>query len=710
MHFQRLERRKPEVRSSSYKDVSDEIATVEVVVSSGAFVYREERSPRGDIIPFYRGLEITPEAIRLDRLRSGAPVLDNHSENGSTGHVLGSVDDVWIEDGALIARLRLSKITKSDREIVSKIKNGIITAVSVGAEIHNQEDITTDNDNITRVMATDWEPYEISIVPVPADGESIIRNYLKGGLMTKKYEKRQENLEEDLEEEVEEVLEEEVSEDEMSFRRVADKTATEEDLQALRNMIDSYQSEVMVEDAEEVAEEIAEQVVEEMPGDATPEQEEAVVEAVEDALEEMAVASDMDEQEAEEVKDEVRKKLKKLLYKRRIPQMVRKKLTSVSQVSHDRAADDEKRRELRSHAVNSLASSFTSGIVKSGDDNPFAGMSMVQTCRELLYQSGKHEARNWSGGQVYEHIRSSRREVRSLGPFATTGDFSQLFTDSINKGVMESYESQRGLQTFKPFVTVRAVADFKELKRVQVGERGKLQEVAPGADAPINTISDRGEEFALKSYSTIFQLTRQGFINDDTGELQNILTSGAAAADIESDLVYTELHSGTVGGATAFSSGNNNLSTSSPLNSGSTPYAGLVAIHAGLARQTGLDVDTPLNLSFKYLIVPKQLEFAALQTKGVAYPAEPANPNPLAPVYEIISDARLDGNSATSYYGVAAEAGTTRPFIELAHLQGQRAPITKFEESFGNDVLSWKLTHDCAAKMLDYRLAHKCTA
>ena len=689
---------------SSYQDVDDSYALVDVIVSSGAFVERDRRDPiSGRREPFMRGLEITPEAIRLDRMKSGAPVLDNHQDDGDIDAVIGSVDDVWFEEGVdgqlLMARLKISKISAREKEIANKIKNGIITAVSVGADIHRDIDITQDGDEMTKLLSVDWEPYEVSLVPIPADELSIIRSRpTKEAAMPKATRKTQiKRMDGDVVKEVVEDIVEEVVED------------------------------------GDVAKEVTEEILTEVMADATDKEEQAEGTDKEEYMgeddEKLMGESDeklMDEADKEkqaenedEDKEEMAKLIRKLAIRKLKSKVAKMESTKRSLKSRrSRVVVDESRRvnyakESRQKIQEAMTSKVLRKFVKADEPNEFKHLSFVEIGREALYRDGQTEARHWPAGRVYDELLGSgRRERRSSGPFHVTSDFNNLFTSSVNKAVLESYDAQRGKQTFAPFVTKTQVNDFKTQERVSLGEFGKLQETAPGVDAPITSMKDTKEEYKIKTYSNTFQITRQGFIDDDTGQLQQVLTSGMSAADLESDLVYDEIASGMVGGSTWASTGRKNLTQSAALNATTSPYKGIKGIYEGLAKQTGLDVDTPLGLTFEYLLVPTALYFEALQTQGVAYPATSAAPNPYASLYKVIHEPRLDGkaNGTTTYYGIAAEAGTFRTFIELAFLKGQSTPIMKYEESFSNDVLKWKLTHDVAAKMLDYRLAHKVTA
>jgi HK97 family phage prohead protease len=161
--------RAAEVRSASYDEADN---SVEVIWTTGAAVRRRDwRS--GDY--YSEVLEVTPEAVRLDRLNAGAPFLDTH-DDWSLRSVIGSVvpGSAKIDKGRGVARVRLSGAA-GDADVVEKIRSGIIRNVSVGYAIHRVEKTeNADADDEWRVV--DWEPMEISAVPIPADAGSQIRD------------------------------------------------------------------------------------------------------------------------------------------------------------------------------------------------------------------------------------------------------------------------------------------------------------------------------------------------------------------------------------------------------------------------------------------------------------------------------------------------------------------------------------------------------
>lgn len=110
-------------------------------------------------------LDHSPNAVRLERLNDGAPFLVNHSSRQHVGVIVAK--SVKIAKGVGRAVVRLGRGQEAE-EIFRDIQDGIRTKVSVGYRIHEvTEEITAGV--VTTYRVTDWEPYEISSVSVPAD-------------------------------------------------------------------------------------------------------------------------------------------------------------------------------------------------------------------------------------------------------------------------------------------------------------------------------------------------------------------------------------------------------------------------------------------------------------------------------------------------------------------------------------------------------------
>lgn len=104
------------------------------------------------------------KAVRLGRLNGSAAVLVNHC----TDDQVGVVEKAWLDGEKGRALVRFGKSARAE-EVYQDVKDGIRKLVSVGYRIHEivLEKSSETEGNTYRV--TDWEPYEISIVSVPAD-------------------------------------------------------------------------------------------------------------------------------------------------------------------------------------------------------------------------------------------------------------------------------------------------------------------------------------------------------------------------------------------------------------------------------------------------------------------------------------------------------------------------------------------------------------
>lgn len=122
-------------------------------------------------LPYERpwGIEIldhSPSSVRLGRLQSGAPLLIDH--DNSVRSQVGVIESVEIgADRVGRAVVRFGRDAESDA-VFQKVRDGIVRNVSVGYIIHKAQLVET-NDGLETYRVTDWEPFEISLVAVPAD-------------------------------------------------------------------------------------------------------------------------------------------------------------------------------------------------------------------------------------------------------------------------------------------------------------------------------------------------------------------------------------------------------------------------------------------------------------------------------------------------------------------------------------------------------------
>ena len=153
----RAETQHRELAPIDLRALDEDARSVEVAFSSTAPVERWYG---------YEILEHTNGAVRMSRMKNGAPLLLNHR----TDEQIGVVRSARIDgDGVGRAEVQFSRSARGE-EIWRDVQDGIRQKMSVGYRVHNYEVEQAESD-IDTVRITDWEPYEISIVAVPADDQ-----------------------------------------------------------------------------------------------------------------------------------------------------------------------------------------------------------------------------------------------------------------------------------------------------------------------------------------------------------------------------------------------------------------------------------------------------------------------------------------------------------------------------------------------------------
>lgn len=115
-------------------------------------------------------LSMDKKAMRSERLKSGAPLLMDHRSYSWEAQV-GVIERFSIDnDGVARADVRFSRSARGE-EVFQDVKDGIRQNISVGFMVHEMhlEKQEKDKKKGDLYRSDDWEPYEISIVSVPAD-------------------------------------------------------------------------------------------------------------------------------------------------------------------------------------------------------------------------------------------------------------------------------------------------------------------------------------------------------------------------------------------------------------------------------------------------------------------------------------------------------------------------------------------------------------
>ena len=152
------------------------IATLAATASESNPLVRELVFYTGVNVPrfdFWKGerymlrFSMDTKDVRLDRLKAGAPLLNSHN-SVELADTIGVVEDAWVENGVGKARVRFSE-RESVADIVRDVNDGILRNLSMGVDPGDLEDVTPKGSKIRHYLSRNWEPQEISIVPIGAD-------------------------------------------------------------------------------------------------------------------------------------------------------------------------------------------------------------------------------------------------------------------------------------------------------------------------------------------------------------------------------------------------------------------------------------------------------------------------------------------------------------------------------------------------------------
>lgn len=327
--------------------------------------------------------------------------------------------------------------------------------------------------------------------------------------------------------------------------------------------------------------------------------------------------------------------------------------------------------------------------------------SLPELARKCLLRTGASD-RGLSTHEVIERALSH-----------STSDLPNLLSGVVNKSLGRGYESSPA--TWRPLATLASVRDFKEVKRVGLGQVPDLEETKELAPMSEFSLSEKSASYSIATFARRVGISRQMIINDDLGGIARIPEElGRAAARVPAKLFYDLLVSSSGTGPvmdedskhlfdTTHAHGANYIEAVGPIS-----ISTLAAAMALLRKQAGLvpDGETPptLNLRPAYLLVPSALEAVALQYTTQITPAASANVLPSwMPGLQVICEPRLDSatNGGTAWYLVAPPSQIS--CVEVAFLNGVEVP--NLIQVQGGNVLGieYACFTDVGVKWLDAR-------
>jgi phage major head subunit gpT-like protein len=635
--------------------VNEESRTVELTWTTGA----KGRRYSWDIGSYMEELEVSDTALRLERLNNGAPFLGVHNQH-ELRSVLGVVEKAWVEGGEGRALVRFSQRPDAD-EVFRDVKDGILRNISVGYAVHRYEVIEEDDDKLPTYRAVDWEPMELSLVPVGFDDSAKVRSAkgleeYTGQRFQTEFKSREAEQPADQTAAVATTPEENPMNPEE--QRAADELIRREAQGTERKRsITIRQMAKKVGLADEVADDLIERGV-----------------ALENASAEM-IDKLAERQKAEQ------------------PETRNTQPTVVG------GLDQSVLLAKRDAMSNALLHRCNPANKLEESGREFRGARLIDMAREFVELAGG-QTRGLTPQEIARAaLGCDRSAVRAAG-MHTTSDFPLLLGSTVNRTLRDAYTLAP--QTWRPLGRQTTVPDFRSVTRAALGDISSLEKVSESGEYKYGTMAEDGAPLKVAKFGKIIAITWESIVNDDMGALNRVpMALGAAAAQTESDVVWALLlgNPNFTDGTALFHADHGNLAAAG----GAINTTTLGAARAAMRKQKS-KAGHFLNVGPEYLVVGPDKELEAFQFTSSQYvPAKNSDINDSRNAsLTVIVDARITGNQWYLY----AAPGVVDTF-EYAYLEGEQGVFTETREGFEVDGMEIKARLVFGAAWIDYRGAYK---
>jgi len=625
--------------------------TVEVVFATDAPVRRYDWRNDTD---FNEVLSFAKGHVRMERLNNGAPVLNDHSNyTGVTGvdGQIGVVESARIEQGRGVAVIRLSKREEVE-PIWQDIQDGIIRSISVGYQVHAYERSPIIDGETPTYKAVDWEPMEISLVPMPADVQSKIR----GEESPDKYEV---NI----------------------INNNNNEMEQEKEIQVPPVAVVPPVAPVAPVDTEAVRK-------------AAVETERNRVKEINEAVRKAGLTADFAVKFIDngQTLDECRAAI--------IDEFAAQDPNAGTRgTAVGRDLETEGFRAAMTDAI-LLRTATPAGEEVRKDDarmrnaNQFKGMTLLEMAKRSLERRGVKT----QGMDKMEVVGHALRAV------SNTSDFPILLGNVLHKTLLGAYVA--AADTWRSFCAVGTVSDFRAHNFYRTGGLASLDIVPEGAEYRRLAIGDGTKETTTaKTRGAIIDISRQMIINDDMGAFNRLATSlGRSAARSIEVAVYALLAENSGLGPTMsdtytlFHANHGNIGGGDAI-----AEAALIADKVLMKSQMDINGVDYLDLEPNVLLVPIALEDTARRLNESQFIVN-SNGNGTIPnlvnglFRQVVGTPRLSG---TRRYMFADP--TMEPVIQVSFLDGNQNPYLEMQNEFGTDGVSWKVRHDFGVDAVGWR-------
>ncbi len=641
-------------RAAPVGSVNPDARTLDVVFSTGSTVRRTRAIGFDTRIPYDETILVSSEAVNMERLNAGAPVLDSH-ENWTTLSQIGVVERAWIDGTNALARVRFPQegVDSSADRLFALISDGIVRNVSVGYSQDVVRVIAAEKrEDVEQRIVERWTPYEISFVTIPADAGAQVRS--------------------------EDARQDGTRLSPAVIISTPSKTRTKENGMPVA-------SEIMP-----AAPAVTDPVISPTPAvpDLTAERQRSA------EITELATRHNID---ADLMQRGIREGMTVEQFRAQAFDALAARQSFASHIRVERDETETRRAAMEE----SLALRLGVPGQPSEAARAYMDMSFVEMAATRLGLP-----RVGSSPAAREDI------LRRALTGHTTSDFPILLESAVNRSLTSSYEL--ALPTYRDIAVREDFNDFRPHTTVSVGDFPLLQSISEAGEIRFGTIGEKKESVTIIPYAVGLAISRQLLINDSLSGLASVIARyGQSVALFEEKTAYAvkSLNSGDgptllEGSAAMFTTARTNKATTA---SAITPAAvglGRQAMRSYKSIPSGAPGDTGNELLYNapaiILVGPAKETEAEQFVSTQILPATRAEVNVFQGRLRPVVTPFITGNGWELY-----TAPQVRANFRWGLLNGYTAPRVRIDTPFGMQGTQMSVEHDFGFGGIDWRAGYR---
>lgn len=639
-------------RSAPVGSVDADTRTLDVVFSTGSTVRRTRAIGFDTRIPYDETIIVSADAVNMERLNAGAPVLDSH-ENWTTLSQIGVVERAWIDGANAMARVRFPQegIDPSADRLFALVSDGIVRNVSVGYSQDVVRIIAAEKrDDVERRIVERWTPYEISFVTIPADVGAQVRS--------------------------EDARQDGTRLSPAVIISTSPKTRTKENGMPVA-------SEIMP-----AAPAVTDPVTSPLPAgpDLSAERQRSA------EITDLATRHNLD---AALMQRGIREGMTVEQFRAHAFDALAAQQPFASHIRVERDETETRRAAMEESLALRLGASGQPSEAARG----YMDMSFVELAAERL------------GLRRFGSSYAAREEVLRSA-MHTTSDFPILLENAVNRSLASSY--QLALPTYREIAVREDFNDFRPHTTVSVGDFPLLQTISEAGDIKFGTVGEKKESVAVIPYAVGLSFTRQMMLNDSLSGLAAVIARyGQSVALFEEKTAYAvkSLNSGDgptllEGAAPMFTTGRTNKAgtataiTIAAVGLGRQAMRGYKSIPSGAPGDTGNEL--LFNAPAIILVGPAKETEAEQFVSTQIVPSARAEVNVFQGRLRPVVTPLISGNSWELYTDKSVRAN-----FRWGLLNGYNVPRVRIDNPFGVQGTQMSVEHDFGFGAIDWRAGYR---